>query len=614
MIRCGVFAFCICAAVVAPVGDARAFWGSEKLSPKAERAKKTLEGFDAEIENSLREFGIPGCALAVIVDGHVVFSRGLGFRNYEKKLPVSVDTEYLIGSCTKAFTSFAIGCLVDDGYLRWDDRMIDLIPDFRLSDQFVSQKLTLRDLLAHRTPLPRHDLMWYNSNLTRQDVFRRMRYLDFDSNQAELFHYSNITYLAAAMAAEKTLNKTWEELVSEKILAPLGMRHTGFSAAEMQKHSDIALPYIEKDEKIKQMNFRDFSLIGPAGGMYSNVTDLSRWVQMLLKHGEWQQKALISSATLKEIHSPQTIATGYPESKEEQVRAYGLGWYVQSYLGILNVMHDGAIDGFSSVISMLPSKDIAVLILCNINLTAWPRYVVMEAFDRVLEVPRNDWMKEGLNLLIKTREIARESRQKEETNRKKGTQPSHRLEDFAGEYEHPGYGTIKIECADGALVAHYNNLCLGLEHWHYDVFNICSESEDTFFSIKNMKMIFRNNLNGEVGELAVPFEMKTKDIIFTRKQTDSLADLAYLRQFVGKYEIYGYTVHIKLTDNGLLAVIPGNTESELEPMGVNHFSVKKFKGCWVRFAMDENNLVIEAQLTTPYGVTYTGKRTENALS
>ncbi|MBF8263958.1 MAG: CubicO group peptidase, beta-lactamase class family [Parachlamydiales bacterium] len=612
MFRCGIFSFCICVAILTPIDDATAFWGSEKLSPKAERAKKTLEGFDTEIENSLRDFGIPGCVLGVIVDGHVVYLKGFGYRDNEKKLPATADTEYLIGSCTKAFTAFTIGCLVDEGYFGWDDRMVDLIPNFRLIDQYVSQKLTLRDLLAHRTPLPRHDFMWYNSDLTRQDVFDRMRYLDFDSNQAEFFHYSNITYMAVGMAAEKTANKSWEELVTEKVLLPLGMKHTGFSIAEMQKHSDFALPYMERDEKIKRMNFRDFHVIAPGGGMYSNVTDLCRWAQMQLKHGEWQKKALISSATLKEMHSPQTVATGYPESKEEQVRAYGLGWYVQSYLGILNVMHDGALDGFSSVISLLPSKDIAVVILCNMNLTAWPRYVVMDAFDRVLEIPRNNWLKEGKEFLVKTREIGKESREKEDLNRKKGTSPSHSLEDYTGEYEHPGYGTIKIDCVDGILQAHYNNFIFGLEHWHYDVFNIKTESEDTFVSLKNMKLTFRNNLSGNVDELIVPFEMKTKDLVFVHKQVDSLTAIAYLRQFVGKYEIYGYTVHIKLTDKGLVAIIPGNAESELDPMGINHFSIKNFKGCWVRFTMDDKNQVLEAQLTTPYGVTYTGKKAEGA--
>lgn len=610
MFRKGVFALCCCTAIVFPIAEVKAFWGTEKISPKAERAKKTLEGLDEVVEKSLKDFQIPGVAIGIVVDGSVIYAKGIGYRDYEKKLPITADTKFLIGSCTKAFTSFVIGCLVDEGSVSWDDRIVDLNSDFRLSDQYLTQKLTIRDLLAHRTPLPRHDFMWYNSDLTRQQVFHNLRYLDFDNNPNEQFHYNNLMYLAAAMAVEKAVNKNWEDLVTEKILTPLGMKHTGFSIADFQKASDMAFPYVERDDKVRRMKCRDFKLVGPGACIYSNVNDLCRWVQMQLKHGEWQQKALISSVTLKEMHSPQILATGYPETKEEQVRAYGLGWYVQSYLGHLNIMHDGALDGYTSVVSLLPHENVGIILLCNKNLTAWPRLLALEIFDRLLELPPSTWLQEGLESYLKNREIAKESQAKEELNRKKGTNPSHHLEDYAGEYEHPAYGRVKIECVDGALRALFHNFVFDLEHWHYDVFNVCKESDDMLIPFKNQKFTFRNNVNGDVSELIVPLELKAQDIVFQRKSEDSLCSAAYLRQFVGKYEIYGYCVHIKLTDKGLLAAIPGNTETEMEPIGVNYFSLKNYKGCWVCFRMNENNEVTEAELTTPYGVTYTGIKTE----
>jgi len=593
--------------VLIPIREAKAFWGSEKISAKAERAKKVLEGFDEEIIKSLSDYQIPGAAIGIVVDGYVVYAKGFGLRDREKNLPVTPDTLFLIGSFTKGFTSFAMGCLVDEGLANWDDRIVDWLPDFRLSDQYLSQVLTIRDLLSHQTKLPRHDFIWYNSDLTRDEVFHRIRYLDLASDSCDHFYYNNLMYLTVGMAMEKMTNKNWEEIVSQKILVPLRMSHTGFSAAEMKKAPDYALPYIEKKDGLRRMPIRDLSLIAPGGCMYSSVNDLCRWTQLQLKHGEWQQKSLISLGSFKEMQAPQVVVTGYPESKEEQVRAYGLGWYVQSYQGILNVLHDGALDGYSSFISLLPQKDVGVVILSNKNLTAWPRLVVMDAFDRILELPRNGWLAEGLAGLVKSKEIGLEYPKKESTNRKMGTFPSHSVEDYAGEYENKGYGCVRIECENGALRAVYNNITFPLEHWHYDVFNICGESEETFISLIDTKLTFHSNLKGDISELIIPLEVKAPDIVFTRKPKDSLSNSAYLRSFAGVYEIYGYIVEIMLRNQTLYAIIPGQPMYELIPAGKNEFAIKSFTGFTVRFVMDANNQVQEVLLIQPYGIVYTAK-------
>jgi CubicO group peptidase (beta-lactamase class C family) len=607
MFRCGVFFLCFCLSALVPICEVNAFWGFEKMSAKAERAIKVLEGFDEEVEASLEEYQIPGAVIGIVVDGYVVYTKGFGLRDREKKLPVTTDSLFLIGSLTKAFTSFAMGCLVDEGLLNWDDRMVDWIPDFRFSNQYISQMLTIRDLLTHQTRLPRHDFVWYNSDLNRDELLHRIRYLDLATDNCDHFHYNNLTYSVVGMAMEKAANKKWEEIVSQKILTPLRMTHTGFSSVEMRKSSDHALPYIEKEDGLKRMPFRDYSLIAPAGCMYSNINDLCKWMQLQLKHGEWQQKSLISLGTFKELQAAQVVVSGCPESKEEQVRAYGLGWYVQSYLGSLNILHDGTVDGYMSFISLLPQKDIGVVVLCNKNFTGWPRLVVMDAFDRLLEIPRNEWIKEGLDGLAKNRESMLESQKKENMNRKQGTSPSHPLEDYVGDYEHPGYGRMSIECVDGALRAVYNHMTFPLIHWHYDVFNICDELEETMISAKNTKLTFRNNLNGDINELVVPLEVKAPDVTFIRKQSDSLSNSSYLRSFAGIYEIYSYTVEIVLRNQKLYAIIPGQPMYELIPTGKNEFSIKSFTGFSVRFVMNENNLVDEALLIQPYGIVYTAK-------
>jgi hypothetical protein len=212
-----------------------------------------------------------------------------------------------------------------------------------------------------------------------------------------------------------------------------------------------------------------------------------------------------------------------------------------------------------------------------------------------------------LAALEKSKEMMRENQMKEASNRKKGTHPSHPLEEYVGEYENPGYGRLKIELIDNALRAVYNNINFSLEHWHYDVFNISCESEELFLSLKNTKFTFRNNLNGDIGELIIPFEQKAPDVVFKRKPADSLSNTAYLQQFAGVYEIYSYTVEIMLRNQTLFAVIPGQPLYELVPSGKNEFTVKSLAGFSVRFAMDANEQVEEVLLIQPYGIVYTAK-------
>jgi CubicO group peptidase (beta-lactamase class C family) len=605
MIRNLFFLLCIGMATFFP-GTSSAFWGFSKSSPKVERAKVVLEDVDKLIEQSIKNFLIPGVAVGIVVDGTVVYTKGFGFRDLEKKKCVTPDTLFPIGSVTKAFTAFSMGCLIDEGVMEWDDRVVDWLSEFRLSDESVSQKLTLRELLSHQTRLPRHDYMWYNGDLTREELFCRLRYLDMASDSYDRFHYNNLLYTVVGMAVEKAAHKKWEEVVTQKILNPMGMTHTGFSVADMQKSTDYALPYIERKGELKQMKFRDYSSIAPAGGMYSSVSDLCRWIQMQLSQGEWQKQPLLSLMNFKEMHSPQVIVSGCPESKEPQVRAYGLGWYIQSYQGALNIVHDGIADGFVSVVSLLPQKNIGIVVLSNKNFNPWSRLLVMDLFDRLLEIPRNEWLKDYFDGWKKNNELTAEDQSAELNDRKKNTTPSHSLEEYAGEYENPGYGRIEVQYANGKLQTLYNNFLYTLEHWHYDMFNVCEESDDALVSFRGNKLTFRTDSHGNVSELLVPFEKMSPDIVFLRKPVDLFSSADYLRAFTGVYEIYSYTVEIILRNNVLYAVIPGQSTFELTPTGKNEFSVKSYSGFSVRFSMNANNEVQEALLVLPYGMVYTG--------
>jgi CubicO group peptidase (beta-lactamase class C family) len=573
----------------------------EPLSPKAQRAVALLEGLDPQIEKALKDYQVPGVAVGVVVDGHIVYAKGFGYRDVERKLPVNKETLFAIGSCTKAFTTFVIGNLVDEGLLEWDQPVIDILPEFRLWDQYATTNVTLRDLLTHRTGMPRHEFFWYNSKMSKSEMLKRIRYLQPSFEIRERYQYGNLMYFTAGLAMEKVAGKPWESLIRERILAPLEMTHTNFSIEETQKTDNFAAPYLEKNEKLKKIPFRNLSLIDSAGAINSNIEDLTHWLQMLLAGGVYKTKALISPATLQELHAAQVIVPGAPECKESLLYAYGIGWGVLSYRGHYFVSHDGVSDGFTSVAGLLPGENIGIVVLANKNMTSLSRYISLAMIDRLLELPPHDWFQDGVESIRKNKEGMKEIRAQEDRLRKKGTHPCHPLDEYVGIYEHPGYGKLTVELVDGHLNAIYNDLIFVLDHWHYDVFNVAQEKQDMVVSFEGTKFTFCNNANGEIGELIVPFEPTADDIVFKRKHEEKLSTLTYLRQFTGAYEIYGYTVEIVIRDHGLVAIIPGQPNYELIPSSENEFVVKSMTGSTVRFMMDSNNKVVEVLLIHPYG-------------
>jgi CubicO group peptidase (beta-lactamase class C family) len=608
MIRRGLLSLALCTAIYSPAfGDTPSDQISQKLSPKTERARAVLEGFDEIVLNGMEEFDIPGLAIGIIADGQIVYTKGFGLRDIKKKLPATTDTLFQIGSCTKAFTAFAIGSLVEEGLLDWDQPVIDILQEFRLWDQYATQNLTIRDLLSHRSGLPRHDFMWYNSNISMQDVLSRLRYLEPAGDIRERFNYNNLMYLVLGAAIERVSKNSWQDVIREKILLPLGMSQTGFTPEEMHKYPNYATPFLTKGDSLKEIACRDISPIGPAGSIYSSVNEMCKWLQLQIDCGTWNDQPLIGYGTLKEMHAPQVVISGYPDSKETRVSAYGLGWCVQTYRGIYNVSHDGAVDGFTSIVSFLPQEGLGFVILCNKNLTPLPRILGMHAFDRLLELPLVDWLEEGIEGISKNREAFQESKLTEDLNRKKGTVPSHPIEEFVGWYEDPGYGQINLVLEDGELKAKFNGIVYHLGHWHYNTFSAERISEELIVPREGLKFSFSSNVNGEIDTLSIPFESRAADIVFKRKALVGYESIAYLRQFLGTYELYGYTVDIILKNNKLFSVIPGQPIYELVAGGDKEFSIKSHAGYIVRFVMSSTGSVEELLLVQPYGVVFSAK-------
>jgi hypothetical protein len=332
---------------------------------------------------------------------------------------------------------------------------------------------------------------------------------------------------------------------------------------------------------------------------------------MQLNGGVYKGVSRINPALLQEMHMPQVIVPGPPEVKEAMIYAYGFGWGIASYRGHYLVSHDGLSDGFTSMIGLLPHQGIGVIVLSNRNMSVFPRFLSLQLMDRILELPFIDWFKEGLAMSQKNQTGLTSDPSKEDFLRKKGTSPSHLLEDFVGVFEHPGYGTVSVELMDGKLCFIFNGTTSTLEHWHYDVFVIVEESQSALFSRKGSKIAFQSNVGGNIDALAIPFEPSVSDIVFKRKKEE--AHELYLRKFVGIYEIYGYTVEMTLRNHALCAIIPGQPVYELVLGAENEFTVKAVNGFHIRFILDLEGKVSEAFLVMPYG-TFTAKPKKVLLS
>jgi CubicO group peptidase (beta-lactamase class C family) len=580
---------------------------SRAVSPVIE-AQNALAGFDEVVERGLKELNAPGVAMAVVKGNQVIYAKGFGYRDVEKQVPMTPDTLLAIGSASKAFTTFAMGVLVDEGKLEWDKPVRNYIPWFRLYDSFASERLTPRDLVTHRSGLPRHDLTWYNNFEASREIFvKRLAHLKPTADLRETFQYNNLMFLTAGYLVEVLTEKKWEDAIRSHVFEPLGMERTNFSVDDSQKDENFALPYREREGKIEQIPFRNITNIGPAGSINSSVNEMSHWLLVHLNGGKFQGNQIIGAQTLQDMHLAHMPTGETPAIPEVTPASYGLGWFVDTYRGHRRVHHGGNIDGFSALVSMLPQDGVGFVALVNKNGTPLPELLVRHASDLILDLEVKDWIAEAAERKAKGEEASGEAKQKKHTRQKSGTKPAHKLEEYTGNYNHPGYGDLNVFIQKRQLHFTYNGITTPLDHWHYETFNGKRADDPTF---EDMKLTFRTDVNGNVASLEAPFEPTLDPIAFQKKPDARLFDPEYLKQFVGKYQLVGQVITVNLKGNSLTAFVPGGKELDLVPEIGDEFTLKQIKIISLKFKTDKNGKVIGLELYEPDGV-YEAERIED---
>jgi CubicO group peptidase (beta-lactamase class C family) len=464
-----------------------------------------LQALDEYINKARAEWGTPGLAIAIVKDDKVVFAKGYGVRKLGDSASVNERTLFAIGSAGKAFTAAALAVLVDEGKVKWDDPVTKHLKEFELYDPYITREITIRDLLSHRTGLDRGELLWYGSTLDRDEILRRIRRQKPTYSFRSTFTYNNIMLLAAGQIIPAVTGKSWDDFVKERIFTPLGMTASNTSITAFKGLDNVATPHARLGDNVQAIPWRNVDNIAPAGSINSNALDLAQWLRMQLGEGERENKKIVSSGAVKEMHKPQMIIPYNPQSPgttlDAHFTSYGFGWFLHDYHGRKVVQHGGGIDGMTALVAMMPEEKIGVAVLSNIQGSQLPWALMYRVFDAYLGLPQQDRSATFLAALKSAQERAKAAAKKVEDERVKGSKPSLPLEQYAGTYQDEMYGEATVTHEEGKLVFRYSPAFTGeLEHWHYDTFRVKWPNPTVTESL----VTFTLNAQGKAQEIKVP--------------------------------------------------------------------------------------------------------------
>ena len=462
-----------------------------------------FRGFDETIEKYIEEWDIPGLAIAIFTDDEIVYMKGFGCKDLESKTPVTEKTLFGIGSVTKGFTSFAAAILVDQGKLDFDVPINDYMPSFRLYTDYLTNNVTVRDVLSHRTGIPGYSSALYYTGATRHEMLYKMRFLEPSYPLRYKFQYNGVFYIVLSAFLEHVGGRTWEDLLTENVLEPLEMDSTFFVVEDAVEAGDLATPYQVSGGEFKKQSLQWIDITGAAGAIITNVEDLSRWIKLHIKQGEYGGKVIVSKGTFKELIAP-TMAR---ERSLSQSQVYGLGWHVMNHRGHDLIEHMGNITGFTGYVGFLPNDKIGFAFVMNRNYSSVPFALVREALDRMLGYEKYDWI--GFFEDVKKNYYA--SSGHAETVRAENTSPTLPLEYYAGTYENGAYGTITVTAKNNKLAGSYFGEDFAMEHYHYNVFVPDGSM------LKNDKLNFVIDRDGHVQAIGIDLEPEAPgEIVFKR--------------------------------------------------------------------------------------------------
>jgi CubicO group peptidase (beta-lactamase class C family) len=466
---------------------------------------------DAYFAKMVADWDVPGASIGIVKDGKLVFTGNYGLIETGKQEKPDENTLYAIASNSKAFTSAIIGMLVQEGKLKWNDRVKDYLPYFSLyNDPWISSQVTIRDILSHRVGLGTFsgDVIWYKSEMSAENMIKLAGKLPQAYDFRAGYGYSNLMYITAGELIKKVTGKTWGENVKERILVPLDMDRTLTSARGLDDMDNVTTPHGRENEVNFPIEFEDWSEIAATGGIVSSVNDMAKWMIFNLNHGINRKDTLLSRSTRNMVWTPHNNFQVDHTSKNDLGRhfsGYGLGWNLGDFHGKFMVGHTGGFDGMITAVTMIPEENLGIVVLTNGHkspIMAATYY----AFDQFLGTGTKDW---SADFLARTNENQKNDTRISDMKAKRvmGTEPSLPLNAYTGYYFAPVYGNISVSIDGDDMILEFENaprLTAKLRHWHYDVWEIVWDEKHAWFSFGTVKFLTDNDMNITGLEFKVP--------------------------------------------------------------------------------------------------------------
>jgi CubicO group peptidase (beta-lactamase class C family) len=448
------------------------------------QAPSASDSFPKELDDylkaTLKDWEFPGLAVAVVKDGKVIVARGFGVRELGKPEPVNADTIFDVASLTKSFTAAVTASLVDEKKMSWDDPVRRYIPSLEFPDPYLTANVTIRDLLSHRTGVRATNTAWYFSGVDRSKLLGLVKNMDMAAGFRTRLVYSNVGYTIAGEAAARAAGTTWEQLVTDRLIVPLGMkRTTAVFAAPPMANMASGHALINGVQRVTPREGMQRDVTAPAGAIQSSAADLATWMLFQLGDGTYQGKRILSADVLKEMHSPQTlIPTTEAFRKSRQMKydfgAYCLGWQVLDYRAHRMLWHTGSGDGQTAFMGLLPDSKIGVVVLINswkAGGSAINAAIASRIMDHYIGLPTRDYSAEFRDSWTRSIEQQNEAIRKFEASRIKETKPTLPLSQYVGVYRDKLGLEVKVWLEEDTLRLQYGGGEVAiLSHWHHDTF------------------------------------------------------------------------------------------------------------------------------------------------
>jgi CubicO group peptidase (beta-lactamase class C family) len=439
--------------------------------PLRAQAADPLRGLDAYVEQAMRDWQVPGLAVAIVRHDSVIYAKGFGVREVGRPERVDENTVFAVASNTKAVTATAVGLLVSEGKVAWSDRASKYLPYFQLRDPWATRELTVRDMLGHHAGYGtfQGDLLWYGSDRSVHDVLAAYRNLEPVSSFRSEYGYNNIMFTAAGEIIPTVTGTPWADFLRQRLLQPLGMTRTTTSVTALASMDNVAQPHTKIGGQIVAIPYRNVDNGPGAAGLNSSVRDWAQWLRLQLANGSFNGRQLVDSAVILQERTPQTLlpisATTRRFFPSTHFSAYGMGWFLRDYTGKLVAYHSGGMDGMLSYTGFVPEAGVGVAVFTNYDDQSLYSALFWEIVDRMLGNPERDWSHVQLSLRTPPADP--------EAGHVTGTHPTLAPDGYTGTYVSEVLGEARVTNEGGRLrlqVMHSRGITGDLEHWQYDTF------------------------------------------------------------------------------------------------------------------------------------------------